>query len=73
MTRFATFWVENGRIQAPVNVMRFDETLYHLLGDPLLGLSAERELLLDPISYGARSCRSARLPGILVEGMNFTL
>lgn len=73
MTRFATFWVENGRIQAPVNVMRFDETLYHLFGDPLLELSAERELLLDPISYGARSCRSARLPGILVEGMNFTL
>jgi len=73
MTRFATFWVENGHIQAPVNVMRFDETLYHLLGDRLLGLTAERELLLDPGSYGERSSRSARLPGILVDAVNFTL
>lgn len=73
MTRFATFWVENGRIEAPVNVMRFDETLYHLFGDQLLGLTAEREMLLDPVSYGGRSCRSARLPGILVKEMNFTL
>jgi predicted Zn-dependent protease len=73
MTRFATFWVENGRIQAPVNVLRFDETLYHLLGDRLLGLTAERELLLNPGSYGARSTCSARLPGALVEEMNFTL
>ncbi len=73
MTRFATFWVEHGRIQAPVAVLRFDETLYHLLGDRLLGLTVEQELLLDPGSYGSRSSRSARLPGALVEGMSFTL
>lgn len=73
MTRFATFHVANGRIRAPVNVLRFDETLYHLLGDRLLGLTAERELLLDPGSYGARSTRSTRLPGALIEEMNFTL
>ncbi|MFO1431191.1 MAG: metallopeptidase TldD-related protein [Candidatus Competibacteraceae bacterium] len=73
MTRFATFWVENGRIQAPMAVLRFDETLYHLLGDRLLGLTAEKELLLDPGSYGSRSTRSARLPGALVEEMTFTL
>jgi len=73
MTRFATFWVENGEIQAPVNVMRFDDSLYRLLGDRLLGLTAEREFLLDPGSYGGRSSRSSRLPGALVEEMNFTL
>jgi predicted Zn-dependent protease len=73
MTRFATFWVEHGRIEAPLKVMRFDETIYHLLGDQLLGVTAERELLLDPSSYGARSIRSARLPGILVDAVNFTL
>lgn len=28
MTRFATFWVERGEIVAPINVMRFDDTLY---------------------------------------------
>lgn len=73
MTRFATFWVENGSIQAPVNVMRFDETVYHLLGDRLLGLTAEREMLLDPGTYGGRSSRSARLPGALIGEMQFTL
>lgn len=73
MTRFATFWVEHGQIRAPLNVMRFDETLYHLLGDHLLGLTRERELLLDSSSYGARSTCSARLPGALVEEMRFTL
>lgn len=73
MTRFATFWVENGTIQAPVNVMRFDDSLFHLLGDRLLNLTAERELLLDPGSYGGRSSRCSRLPGALLEGMHFTL
>jgi predicted Zn-dependent protease len=28
MTRFATFWVENGEIVAPLNVMRFDDTIW---------------------------------------------
>lgn len=28
MTRFATFWVENGQIRAPVSTMRFDDSLY---------------------------------------------
>lgn len=73
MTRFATFWVQNGQIEAPVNVMRFDDTVYHLLGEHLLGLTAEREVLLDPGSYGGRSTRSARLPGALLEHLNFTL
>lgn len=73
MTRFATFWVQNGRIQAPVNAMRFDESIYQLFGDRLLGLSAEREFLLDPGTYGARTSRSACLPGALVDGLRFTL
>ena len=32
MTRFATFWVEGGRIVAPVTPLRFDDTLYRMLG-----------------------------------------
>ena len=73
MTRFATFWVEHGELQAPLNVMRFDETLYRLLGDKLLGLTAERDFLLDPSTYHARSTASFRGPGALVEGFRFTL
>jgi predicted Zn-dependent protease len=73
MTRFATFWVEGGVIQAPVNVMRFDETVYRMLGENLVALTAEREMLLDPLTYGARSTRSARLPGALVDDFTLTL
>jgi len=73
MTRFATFWVERGRIQAPLAAMRFDESLYRMLGDSLVGLTREREMLLDPESYGARSTRSARLPGALIAEFAFTL
>ena len=73
MTRFATFWVENGVIQSPAEVMRFDETIYRMLGDNLAGLTAERELILDPGSYFQRSTDSARLPGAFVDDFTLTL
>ena len=73
MTRFATFWVENGEIQAPLNVMRFDDSAYRLLGDNLLGLTAQRDWILDSASYGERSTGSARLPGALVKDFALTL
>lgn len=73
MTRFATFWVERGEIKAPLNVMRFDDSLFRLLGDNLIGLTSERELLIDTDTYGARSTSSARLPGALVKDFKFVL
>ncbi len=73
MTRFATFWVEDGEISAPVNVMRFDDTAFNLLGDRLIDLTDTAEVVLDPMSYHARSTGSFRLPGALVEEMTFTL
>ncbi len=73
MTRFATFWVENGEIAAPLDVMRFDETVYRMLGENLVGLTAERELVLDPGTYLQRATTSGRYPGALVEDFNFTL
>jgi len=73
MTRFATFWVENGRVVAPVDVLRFDDTLYRLLGDNLEALTRERELSLESSTYGSRKLESVLLPGALVSEMNFTL
>jgi predicted Zn-dependent protease len=73
MTRFATFWVERGQIVAPLEVMRFDETVYRMLGEHLIGLTAEREFILDPGSYYQRSTDSARLPGALVDDFTLTL
>lgn len=73
MTRFATFWVENGKIQAPLNVMRFDDSAYRVLGENLLALTAERDMIIDSSSYGERSTLSARLPGALVKDFALTL
>ena len=73
MTRFGTFWVEGGQVVAPVNVMRFDDSLYHLLGDRLEALSVECDLLLSVDTYDGRSTDSALLPGILVGGIDLTL
>jgi predicted Zn-dependent protease len=73
MTRFASFWVEHGRIVAPVNVMRFDDSLFRLLGDRLVGLTSERELMVDANSYHSRNVGSMRLPGAVVSEMAFTL
>ena len=73
MTRFGTFWVENGMLSAPLAVMRFDDSLYRLLGDRLEGLTQERELLLSASTYGGRSSDSALLPGALVSGINLAL
>ena len=73
MTRFACLWVEQGRPVAPVNVMRFDESIYHILGDRLEGLTREHEHILDTGSYEWRSAASARLPGALVNDFTFTL
>lgn len=73
MTRFATFWVQGGKVVAPVDVLRFDDTLFRMLGDNLEALTAERELLLSSSTYGSRTLTSATLPGALVAEMNFTL
>jgi len=73
MTRFATFWVESGRIVAPVEPMRFDDSVYRMLGRNLVDLTERRELLLDAGTYGERSTGSVRLPGALLGALRLTL
>jgi predicted Zn-dependent protease len=73
MTRFATFWVQDGKIVAPLNVMRFDETAFRVLGGNLLGLTSERDFIPSSSTYQGRSTDSARLPGAIIEKFAFTL
>ena len=73
MTRFATFWVEDGEIKAPVNTMRFDDSVYSLLGSQLEALTVERELLLSASTYDQRQTASNLLPGALVKRITLTL
>jgi predicted Zn-dependent protease len=73
MTRFATFRVERGRIVAPVDVMRFDDSLYRMLGENLEALTRDTELMLSGETYRARQLGSMTLPGVLLKSLSFTL
>lgn len=73
MTRFATLWVENGKPVAPIDPMRFDESLYRALGENLIDLTQERDFELSTSTYGQRSTNSRRVPGALIRGFTFTL
>jgi predicted Zn-dependent protease len=73
MTRFATLWVEEGRIVAPLNVMRFDDSLYRMLGENLVDLTSERQFIVSTSTYGQRSVETMRVPGALLSELLFTL
>lgn len=73
MTRFACFWVENGELVAPLQVMRFDDDLLDLLGPRLIALTDTAELQQDTGTYGQRQLASITTPGVLVDGFQLTL
>ena len=73
LTRFASFWVEGGKIVQPLNVMRFDESALRMLGDNLVGLTKERDMIMSSHTYGERSVSSVHLPGAVIKDFSFTL
>jgi predicted Zn-dependent protease len=73
MTRFATYWVERGEIVAPLSVMRFDDSLYRLLGSELESLDDETDWILNSGTYGGRSVETSRVPGALLRQLRLTL
>jgi predicted Zn-dependent protease len=73
MTRFATFWVEGGEIVAPINAMRFDDSLYGLLGERLEALGAQSDMMLADSTRGQRATGGLQLPGALVKSFELVL
>ncbi len=73
MTRFATFWVEDGEIVAPLSVMRFDDSIFDLLGERVEAIGADAPISLNNGTYFERSTGSMTTPGLLVDGLSFTL
>jgi predicted Zn-dependent protease len=73
MTRFATYWVENGEIVAPLAVMRFDDSLYRMLGTELEALDDAADWILNNGTYGGRSVETSRVPGALLKQLRLTL
>ncbi len=73
MTRFSCMWVEGGKIIAPIKDMRWDDSLYNLLGDKLEAITKEQHLFSETSTYDRREVGSCLLPGILVSELHFTL
>lgn len=73
MTRYACFWVENGEIVAPIENLRFDDSLYHFWGDHLVALTNGQEFIPDVGTYESRNLGGSWVPGMIVDGFTYTL
>ncbi|MEH2070626.1 MAG: TldD/PmbA family protein [Nostoc sp.] len=73
MTRYACFWVENGKIIAPIENLRFDESLYRFWGENLIDLTTFQEFIPEVGTYESRQLGGSLVPGMLVEDFTYTL
>ncbi len=73
MTRYACFWVEQGQWVAPIENLRFDDSLYHFWGEGLLGLTDTPAFIPATDTYERRSLGGVLVPGMLVQDFNYTL
>ena len=73
MTRYACFWVENGEIVAPIENMRFDDSLYNFFGNNLESVNEEVIFNAETGSYNNRSLGGTHCPGILLSSFSLTL
>jgi hypothetical protein len=53
--------------------MRFDDSVFSLLGAALEQLTTERELILSASTYSQRQTASNLLPGALLNRLTLTL
>lgn len=73
MTRYACFWVENGEFIAPIENLRFDDSIYDFFGDNLEDFTDFWEFIPDTGTYEKRSLGGIFAPGMLVQKFTFTL
>ena len=73
MTRYACFYVEDGKIIAPIENMRFDDTIYNIFGDELNAVTNFNQLIPDVGTYDGRNFGGNYCPGILLDNFALTL
>jgi predicted Zn-dependent protease len=73
MTRYACFWVEKGEIVAPIENLRFDESLYRCFGENLVSLTQSQDFVPEVGTYDHRQLGGTWVPGMLVEEFTYTL
>lgn len=73
MTRFACFWVEGGRLVAPLKVMRFDDSFIRMFGEGMVGLTDQTEAVVESSTYQSRQLASITTPAAIVADWRLTL
>lgn len=73
MTRYACFWVESGKIVAPIENMRFDDSIYSFLGNNLEQTTDTAHVNPDVGTYEGRELSAIICPGILLKSFSLTL
>ena len=73
MTRYACFWVENGEILAPIENMRFDDSIYKFFGNNLEAVTDKPQLIPTVDTYGGRELGGVSCPGIMLKSFELTL
>jgi predicted Zn-dependent protease len=73
MTRYACFWVEGGEIVAPIQDLRFDDSLYAFLGENLEAVTDFQSFVADVDTYGGRALGGCLVPGMMIRDFTFTL
>jgi len=73
MTRYACFYVENGKIVAPIENMRFDDTIYNVFGNELESVTDAKQLIPNVGTYDGRNFGGIYSPGILLKSFDLTL
>jgi predicted Zn-dependent protease len=73
LTRYACYWVEKGKLIAPIKTMRFDDSFYNFFGKNLEAVG--RKVLARPVieTYDGRNPGSTMCPGVLVNNFELTL
>ena len=73
MTRYACFWVENGEVVAPIENMRFDDSIYNFFGENLEAVTDKAHLHPAVETYDGREMGGVSCPGILLKSFELTL
>jgi len=73
LTRYACMKIENGIPVGPLETMRFDDTLFSLLGDELEAVGSKTSWIPDTGTYEMRALGGAEVPGMLLKSFNLTL
>jgi predicted Zn-dependent protease len=72
MTRYACFWVEDGEMIAPIENLRFDESLYDFWGEKLVDFTNFQDLIPEVGTYTKRQLGGSLVPGMLVEDFSYS-